>query len=139
VILLFYALVLGGAALLVLDVTGHLGVPPGRVWPWRRVALVAAGGPGLAPLLVWLTDRLGVGWPYPAVASGYFLAFLIFAAGVVDWRDRRRASIWLRRAGYLGLLALAAIPSWVLLVLTPLVFVAGAGLVRARVEPEGSQ
>ncbi|HKY89102.1 MAG TPA: hypothetical protein VJ141_03915, partial [Candidatus Limnocylindrales bacterium] len=72
-------------------------------------------------------------------ASGYFLAFLVFAAGVVDWRDRRRASIWLRRAGYLGLLALAAIPSWVLLVLTPLVFVAGAGLVRARVEPEGSQ
>ncbi len=137
-IFVFYALVLGGAVLLVLDVTGHLGAPPGRVWPWRRVGLVAAGGPGLAPLLLWITDRLAVSWPYPAVAGGYFLAFLVFAAGVVDWKDRRPASIWLRRAGYLGLLALAAIPSWVLLLLSPLVFGAGAGLVRARVELEGS-
>jgi hypothetical protein len=128
-IFVFYACLAVGVVLLVEDVRGRFTASPERVRWWARIGIAAAAGPGLAPLLAWLTGRLEVTWPYPLIALGYLFSFLVFAVGVLGLAGDN-ASAPLRRAGYLGLLALAALPSFVLLVLTPLVALAGVGLAR---------
>lgn len=96
---------------------------------WRAIGVIAAAGPGLAPILAVVTNRLTYeGLTFPAVAVAYLLAFLIFVTGVTGRAGE--ASLVLRRVGYAGLLVLGAIPSFVLLALTPLIFIAGAGLAR---------
>lgn len=137
-IFILYGCWLGAASLFVLELAGRFGAPAERVPRWRSVGVIGAAGAGLIPILLWLRDPSGVGWPYPLVAATYVAAFVVFAAGVIDWQDRRPASLWLRRVGFLGLLAVAALPSMVLLLLTPLVLLAGSGLVRARATPERS-
>jgi hypothetical protein len=127
-IAVFYAFIVGGAALLVLDLRGRLTVRS-RVGLWRAIGVIAAAGPGLAPILSIVTNRLGYdGLTFPLVAVAYLLAFLTFVAGVSARAGG--ASLVLRRVGYAGLLVLGAIPSFVLLLFTPLIFIAGAGLVR---------
>ena len=124
-----YAFVLVGLALLIADVLGALRASPARARWWRIIGLVAAAGPGLAPILAWLTGRLVFeGWLFPAVSVAYLLAFVAFATGV--WERLGGASILVRRVAYGLLLALSAIPSWILLVLTPLVAIGGLALVR---------
>jgi hypothetical protein len=130
VIYVFYGLLAGGAVLLALDLVGRLTVRS-RVGLWRAIGLIAAAGPGLAPILAVVTNRLTYsGLIFPAVAVAYLLAFLVFVAGVSGRAGG--TSLVLRRVGYAGLLLLGALPSFVLLALTPLIFIAGAGLVRGR-------
>lgn len=133
-IAVFYAFVVAGAAMLVLDLRGRLTVRS-RVGLWRTIGVIAAAAPGLTPILSVVTNRLGYdGLIFPVVSVGYLSAFALFAVGVLDWNDRRRSSLLLRRLGYVALLALSAIPSFVLLAFTPLIFIAGAGLVRQSSE-----
>jgi hypothetical protein len=127
-ILVGYGCLALGLVLLIEDVLGRFTAPPERVRSWARIGIAAAAVAGLAPLLIWLTSPFGVGWPFPLVAFGYLLLFLVFSAGVLGMAGDL-ASQPLRRAGYLGLLALAAIPSSLLL-LTPLVALAGVALAR---------
>lgn len=129
--ILFYGWVIIGAVLLTVSVQGRLTVPAEQVSRWRVLGLVAAAGPGLAPFLAWLTGSLGASWPFPIIAIGYVLAFAILAIGVQGWLGDG-ASRSLRRVGYLALLVLGALPSWVLLVLTPATLLAGASLVEPR-------
>jgi hypothetical protein len=131
-IAVFYAFIAGGAVLLALDIAGRLTVRS-RVGLWRAIGVIAAAGPGIAPILSIVTNRLTYeGLTFPAVAVAYLAAFLLFVAGVSGRAGD--TSLLLRRVGYVGLLVLGAIPSWVLLVLTPLIFIAGAGLVRQSSE-----
>jgi hypothetical protein len=132
VIFVFYAFLAVGVALLAQDLRGRFTAAPERIRWWRRIGVAAAAGPGLAPLLAWILGRLDVTWPYPLIAFGYVIFFLAFAAGVLAG-DSLRAGALLRRAGYVGLLALAALPSWVLLLLTPLVALAGLALARPAI------
>jgi hypothetical protein len=133
-IALFYAFIVGGAALLVLDLRGRLTVRS-RVGLWRAIGVIAAAGPGLAPITYAITERQGyVGLTFPLVAVAYLIAFLMFAIGAMDWHDRRRFSTPVRRTGYALLVVLAALPSFVLLFLSAFVLLAGAGLVRQSSE-----
>lgn len=126
-LLVYYAFLIVGLLLLLADLTGRLRVSPKRVRWWRWIAVAAAAGPGLAPLL-WCSIYHACGGPFPLIQSAYLVAFGAFAVGaLVPYRPE---SVVLRRAGYVGLLLLAALPSWVLLVLTPFVALAGIGLAR---------
>jgi hypothetical protein len=129
-----YAFVLVGLALLVGDVLGLLRASTARTRWWRIIGLVAAAGPGLAPIIAWLTGRLASeGWVFPAVSAGYLLSYLLWVAGVAGRLGA--ASVLARRTAYAVILALASIPSWVLLVLTPLVAIAGLALVQPTDPP----
>jgi hypothetical protein len=134
VIGLFYLFLLLGLTLLAMDVTGGLRIAPKRARWWRRIGVVAAAGPGLAPMLGWLTGRLAVEWPFPMIALAYLGLFVAFTAGVAGWPgarpDGEAGGLGLRRTAYLGLILLAALPSMVLLVLTPFVAIAGLALAR---------
>jgi hypothetical protein len=102
VIVVFYGCVLGGVALLYLDVAGRLTIGS-RVGLWRSVGVAAAAGPGLAPIIYAIREPTGYsGVIFPAISVAYLVAFL----------------------------ALSAIPSFVLFILTVFVFVAGTGLLR---------
>ena len=129
-ILVFYGFLVIGLGLLILDVTGRLVVAPERARWWRWVGLAAAAGPGLGPLIAWITGQLIVSWPFPLIAFGYVSLFLAFATGALDLAGTR-TSVGLRRVAYAGLLLLAALPSFVLLMLTPLVALPGLGLTRS--------
>ncbi len=136
VIWLLYACLVLGAVLLVADIAGRFNGPPERVRWWRAIGLLAAAGPGLAPLLGWLGGS-SVSWPYPLIAAAYFAAFVLLTAGVLGWRGRS-ASAALRRAGYLGLLVLGTLPGWALLFLTPAIALAGVALIQPRRAPASS-
>jgi MFS family permease len=84
-IFVFYACLAGGVVLLVEDLRGRFTPSPERVRWWGRIGIAAAAGPGLAPLLAWLTGRLEVTWPYPLIAFGYLVFFLVFVAGFWAW------------------------------------------------------
>lgn len=130
-ILVFYGFLLLGLGLLLLDLTDRLRVAAERARWWRWIGIAGAAGPGLAPLIAAVTGRLVVTWPFPLIASTYLVLFVAFALGAFEWLGPR-LSTWLRRGAYLGLLLLAALPSWVLLFLTPMVAVAGLGLSRSQ-------
>lgn len=132
-VVIFYGALAAGVALLVEDIRGRLVVAPGRHRWLIAIGIAAAGGAALAPLLAWLIGRLEVTWPFPLIAIGYVVSFLIFASGVLGFAGAR-LSVGLRRVGYIGLLALAALPSFVLLVLAPLVGLAGVALARPAAE-----
>lgn len=128
---LLYGCLVLGAVLLVADIAGRLHGPPERIRWWRAIGLLAAAGPGLAPMLGWLTGGLSVSWPFPLIAAAYFAAFALLTAGVLGVRGQS-GSAGLRRVGYLGLLVLGAIPSWVLLFLAPAILLAGVSLIEPR-------
>jgi hypothetical protein len=58
VVAVFYTFIVGGAALLAIDIAGRLTVRS-RVGLWRTIGVIAAAGPGLAPILSIVTNRLG--------------------------------------------------------------------------------
>jgi hypothetical protein len=101
--------------------------------------VIAAGGPGLAPVLVLATGRLDAGWPFPLIALAYLGLFLGYAAAVGGWLSGPGGGAGLRRTIYAGLLFLAALPSWALLTLTPLVALAGLALARPLEEGQRSR
>ena len=118
-----YGFLLMGLALLAADLSGRLVVSRARVRWWRWIGLVAAAGPGIAPLLHGAT---GVG-----IAD--LACFATLATGVLETSSPRR-SAFLRRVGYVGLLVIGALPSWALIFLTPFVALAGMALARSQDE-----
>ena len=130
--LVFFAVIAAiGAVALVADLTGRFFVSPPRLRWFQWIAIAAAAGPGLAPLIGYLTGRFEAGEPFIVIALAYAIAFVVFAIGVLRWRPEPGSTL-LRRAGYLGLLLLAAIPNMSLVVLVPGVWLAGLGLARER-------
>ena len=130
-----YLFVLVGMTLLYADRSGKLLVPRKRLVWWRWIGIAAAAGPGLAPMLGWAVGTLVTSgwWPFGVVASAYLVSFLVFAVGAIDLSDSERGAR-LRQIGYVGLLLLSLLPSWVLVVLAPAVALAGIGLARAKPE-----
>jgi hypothetical protein len=128
-ILLFYIFVAAGLALAVEDVRGHLTASPERAGARKIIGVVSAASAGLAPIALWQTGWLQVSWPYPIVALASAAFFLIFAIGVSGVAGAAYSPP-LRRAGYIGLLAVAAVPSSGLVLLAPLVAIAGMALTR---------
>ncbi len=118
-----YGFLVIGLSLLVADLSGRLVASWERARWWRWIGLAAAAGPGIAPLL------------YGAVAVGVvdLTCFAVMALGVLGLAPAAIAP-WLRRAGYVGLLVVGALPSWALIALTPFVALAGLALVQAREE-----
>ena len=121
-----YGFLVIGLLLLVADLVGWLVVSRDRARWWRWTGLAAAAGPGLAPLM------------YGAVAVGVvdFTCFTVMALGALG--APAAIAPWLRRAGYLGLLVVGALPSWALIFLTPFVALAGLALVQPRGEKPAS-
>jgi len=76
---------------------------------------------------------------YGAIAVGVvdFTCFAVMALGVLGLAPAAIGQ-WLRRAGYLGLLVVGALPSWALIFLTPFVALAGLALVQPREERPAS-
>jgi len=99
----------------------------------RRVALVAAAGPGIAPIIYFGTGSNGAAAALSTLGLGYLLFYILFALGLLQLMPSDAAR-FARRAGYAGLLVLGALPSWGFLALTPFTGVAGVGLVE-RKEP----
>jgi hypothetical protein len=126
---LFYGALLIGAWLLYRDVAGQAHARSPTVRFRRRVALVAAAGPGIAPIIYFGTGANGGAPSLSLIGLAYLLAYLIFAIGLLDLIPTLPAR-HARRAGYAGLLLLGALPSWGLLYLTPFTGVAGIGLVE---------
>ena len=133
---LFYGALMVGAWLLYRDIAGRSHARGARVRLRRRVALVAAAGPGIAPIIYFGTGANGGAPSLSLIGVVYLLAYLIFALGLLDLVPSRPAR-HARRTGYAGLLLLGALPSWGLLYVTIFTGVAGIGLVEPlEVTPE---
>ena len=117
---LFYALLCAGIALLFIDVAGASTAPPSIARLRHLLGIAFAAGPGLAPAIARIEPAGLV----------YLVAFLIFTVGALDLTARFLAQ-WMRRLGYVLLLAVAFLPSWSLIVLAPLVAAASIALVEA--------
>lgn len=126
---LFYGALLVGAWLLYRDIARRSLAPPATVRFRRRVALVAAAGPGIAPIIYFGTGSNGGAPSLSFIGLAYLLLYLIFALGLLDLIPSRPAR-HARRTAYAGLLLLSALPSWGLLYLTLFTAVAGIGLVE---------
>jgi hypothetical protein len=127
VLWLFYGFLVLGLLLLVADMSGRLIVSRERVRWWRWIGLAAAAGPGIAPLLYGAT----------VVGAANLVCFAAIAAGVLGLASATAAP-WFRRIGYVGLIAIGALPSWALIFLTPFVALAGLALARAPEELSAS-
>lgn len=130
VIAVFYAAIALGVVLLVLDLRGRLRLPAGRARWWRIVGLAAAAGPGLGLTLALLTRRLeATGSTASLVAFADTACFVALVVGALV-RPEATGSTRLRRLAYGGLLAVGAMPSWVLLPLAAMLPFAAGALVR---------
>lgn len=128
---ILYGCLILGAGLLLASGTGRLTADPGRVRGLRALGLVAASGPGLGPLVLWVANPTAVVWPYPVIAIAYVAMFVMLAVGVLSpLADAPRTR--LRRVGYVGMLLLGALPSFVLLLLAPAILLAGLTLIEPR-------
>jgi hypothetical protein len=136
-VLALYLCLAVAVTLLLMDATGQMRFSAGAARRLRAVGIVAAAGPGLAPMAALLAGRLDVGWPFPLIAMAYLGLFLAWTAAVAGWLGGPRGGGGLRRTIYAALIFLAALPSTVLLVLTPFVAIAGLGLARPLVEDDG--
>jgi hypothetical protein len=123
---LYYAGTFLGFSLLVADLLDLLHADPRRATLWRRAAIALATCVGLLPTAAQLIGYLGLSAPWFPLA--YLLGAAIFVSGVLV--PEGAAALWLRRGGYLVLLGLATLPSWVLLGFAPAIGLAGIGLVR---------
>ena len=138
-ILASYFFLAVAVTLLLMDAAGQMRFSAGVARRLRAVGIVAAGGPGLAPMAALLTGRLEVGWPFPLIAMAYLGLFLAWTAAVAGWLGGPRGGGGLRRTIYAALIFLAALPSAVLLVLAPFVAIAGLGLARPLAEDDGAR
>lgn len=121
-----------GVGLLVADMLNRLRVDERRVRWWRAIAAIAALFVGLQPVVFGLRTPEAVMYPFHLVAIGYLAAAATFLAGLVVGDGA--AALWLRRIGYGVLLLLGALPSLLLLFLTPVIALAGIGLARPASE-----
>lgn len=126
---LFYGALLIGAFLLVRDIEGRSLASRASTRLRRRVAVVAAAGPGIAPIIYFGTGGNGVAAALSVIGLAYLLFYIVFALGLLELMPSDAAR-FARRAGYAGLLVLGALPSWGLLFLTPFTGVASVGLVE---------
>jgi len=132
VIVIFYGVWLLGLSLLLLDIVGRFVTSPRAARILRRFGLAAVSAPAVLPILAvygrWW-DWSGI--TFPAIAHGYAALGALFIVGVLV--SHRAIGRWLARLAYAGLLALAAIPSFVLLPLAgPTVGLAGLALASSR-------
>ena len=126
-----YLFVAIGLAILVQDLRGRFRVPRRRLRLFQWVGIAAAAGPTLAPPIAWAIGRLQASWPFGLVALVDVLAFALFAVGVLRRASPERSTL-LRRVGYILILLVAALPSWVLIIFAPFVALAAAGLAQPR-------
>jgi hypothetical protein len=126
---LFYGALLIGAFMLVRDIAGRSLASRASTRLRRRVALVAAAGPGIAPIIYFGTGSNGAAAALSVLGVGYLLFYVLFGLGVLELIPSPAAR-FARRAGYAGLLVLGALPSWGLLYLAPFTGVASMGLVE---------
>ena len=117
-----------GAGLLIADLMDRFVAPAERASVLRTIGLVSAGVVTIAPVLTLFTMTWS--WPFPLIAATYVGLYIAFVAGTVAFRGRWGMTI--QRLAYGGFLVIAALPSWMLLLLTPAVALAGVALVRQR-------
>lgn len=129
-IVFFYAFTLIGIVLVTWSVRQQLLIrrPIGDLL--RLVGLAAALASGLYPAYAWVSGTFIVAWPYPAVATTYLIGLGLILSGLSGIFGRE-TSIGVTRIGYGVLLAVNALPSFVLLPLSPLVATAGLVLVQS--------
>jgi hypothetical protein len=127
--MVFYVFTILGVVLLWRDIAGNLVAEPSGLQVRRAVGMFAAAITGLTPLLLWKLDRIVVGPPFEFFASAYLVALTIYLLGLLV-RPQSATSRWLSRIGYAALLALASLPSFVLIVLAAPAALAGIGLTR---------
>lgn len=125
---IFYLALLIGVAFLAADVLDKLRVEPRRLRWWRGIAMIATLFVGLQPTLFALRAPDWVQFPFHLIAAVYLFAGLLHLVGMATGEES--AALWLRRIGYGLLLAVGALPSFLLLLLTPVIALAGIGLVR---------
>jgi hypothetical protein len=130
---LFYGLLLIGAWLLVRDTAGRSLASHALTRLRRRVAVVAAAAPGIAPIIYFGTGSNGTAAALSVLGLGYLLFYIVFALGLLDLMPSNAAT-FARRAGYAGLLVFGALPSWGFLLLTPFTALAGVGLVQEKAD-----
>ena len=135
-VLVFYFFLAVAVTLVLMDATGQMRFRARTARRLRIIGVVAAAGPGLAPALALASGQLEVGWPFPLIAMAYLGLFIAYAAAVAGWLSAGGGA-GLRRTVYTGLILLAALPSMVLLILTPFVAIAGCGLARPLVDDSG--
>jgi hypothetical protein len=124
-ILVLYAFVVIGAALLVADLLGRLTANARSISFLRSIGVAAASIATIGPVAVLFNSEWS--WPYPLIPLAYVVVYLAFVAGT-----RNAGRVTLQRLAYFGFLLLVALPSWVLLFLAPAVALAGVALVRQR-------
>ena len=128
----FYAFTVIGVMLLGMDIAGRLTVDRRQLVLRKSIGIVAAIVTGLTPLLLWTTSRIEVGPGFTFIAIGYLMALAVYLMGLV-FRPESPNSRRVSRIGYAFLLAMASLPSFVLLVLAAPAALAGVGLTRPRV------
>jgi hypothetical protein len=127
----FYAFTVLGLVVLGLDVAGRLTADDSQL-PFRKtVGIAAAVITGLTPLLLWKLGRIEVGPGFTVIAIAYLAALVTYLAGLL-LRPSSPISRWVSRIGYAVLLAMASLPSFVLLVLAAPASLAAIGLTRPR-------
>lgn len=137
--MIFYVFTILGVVLLWRDIAGRLTAEPGALQVRRAVGMFAAAITGFTPLLLWKLGRIEVGPPFEFFAYAYVTALATYLAGLLV-RPQSVSSRWASRLGYAALLALASLPSFVLIVLAAPAALAGIGLTRevpARGQPRG--
>ena len=127
--MIFYIFTAMGVALLALDLCGRLTADGRTLLVRRAVGIGAAAITAFAPLFLWKTGRIEVGPGFGFFAYAYLTAFAIYMFGLLVF-PRLVISRWISRLGYLSLLALASLPSFVLIVLAAPAALAGFGLTR---------
>jgi hypothetical protein len=127
--MMFYAFTVLGLVLLGLDVAGRLTADGRSLFVRRAVGIIAATITAFTPLLLWKTGRIEVGLGFAFFAYAYLTAFAIYLFGLLVF-PHSVISRWISRLGYLTLLALASLPSFVLIVLATPAALAGFGLTR---------
>jgi hypothetical protein len=138
-IVFFYGFWVIGVLLLVLDATGRFTISVVAARLLRLAGFAALSLPAVVPLLaVYTHSWQWSGVTFPTIAHAYGALSFVYVTGVLV--ETRRTRRWLSRIAYIGLLVLAAIPSFVLLPITgPFVGFAGLALARtSNTRPSGA-
>ena len=134
-ILVFYGCLLLGVVVFVASLTGRLRAPERTVRVAHIVGIASATLVAIAPIWVALRFVLPDNWPNPVLTAIIIFDLLgaaLLIAGTLSVRVRQSVR---PEVGYLFLLIAGAVPSWVLLAITPAVLLSGACLVRPAREP----
>lgn len=127
----FYVFTVLGIVVLGLDIAGRLTADDMQLPLRKAVGIAAALITGLTPLLLWMLGRIEVGPGFTVIAIAYLAALATYMAGLLV-RPNHPISRWVSRIGFALLLAVASLPSFVLLVLAAPASLAGIGLTRAK-------